>query len=100
MNNHLNLFIFKNLIDENGNKTIIRHIEEIIRHPNHSTTYKRNDIALIRVNESIPFSNYIMPACLQTELRDENPNVAMILTGWGSSSLKRKRQIFRNFNCT
>lgn len=32
--------------------------------------------------EKIWFTNYVAPACLQTEGFDENPNVEMIASGW------------------
>ncbi|CAL8091097.1 unnamed protein product [Orchesella dallaii] len=39
-------------------------IEKIIPHPNYSKKDKSNDIALIRVDEDIPFSVFIKPVCL------------------------------------
>lgn len=50
---------------------------------------KRNDIALIRVTKNITFSSNISPACLQTDLRDEESSVKLIVTGWGSISAER-----------
>lgn len=44
---------------------------------------KRNDIALLRLKRTIPFSDNVKPACLQTSLRDEPTNVELIVTGWG-----------------
>lgn len=57
--------------------------QEIIYHPNQSSLTKRNDIALLRLKRTISFSDNVKPACLQTSLRDEPPNVKLIVTGWG-----------------
>lgn len=43
----------------------------------------KNDIALIQLTERLWFTDRIKPACLQTDLNDENPNVNLIVTGWG-----------------
>lgn len=44
---------------------------------------KKNDIALVRVNKRICFTEYIKPACLQTHVEDEGPNVVLTALGWG-----------------
>lgn len=36
------------------------------------------------------FTRYISPACLQINLRDESTDVAMIVTGWGTTSAQGK----------
>ncbi|XP_031634325.1 serine protease persephone-like [Contarinia nasturtii] len=33
----------------------------------------------------IQFSSEIWPACLHTDLRDEHPDVKLVVTGWGST---------------
>ncbi|XP_031632051.1 uncharacterized protein LOC116346252 [Contarinia nasturtii] len=66
-----------------------RDIKDIIPHPGHSRLTKVNDIALIRVRHEIIFSEYIRPACLQIDLRDEPPHVKLTVTGWGSTSTER-----------
>lgn len=62
-----------------------------MQHPNYSTVTKRNDIGLIRLLKVINFLDGISPACLQLDLRDEKPDVEMIITGWGSTSIQRNR---------
>lgn len=64
--------------------------QEIIAHPDHSILTKRNDIALIRLTQNITFSNRIAAACLETNSRDQDSAVPLIVTGWGSTSAKRK----------
>lgn len=56
--------------------------QEIIRHPKYSFRTKKNDIALIRLRKEISITEDISPACLQTDLRDEEPDAPLILIGW------------------
>lgn len=55
----------------------------MIQHPNFKASTKKNDIALIRVTKPIEFSKDVQPACLNVDLRDENPNMNLTVTGWG-----------------
>lgn len=76
---------------EEGAKTIRdRDVAVIIKHPNYSYLKKKNDIALIKVTERIAFTEFIRPACLQTNLEDEKPDVKLIVTGWGIVSTQCK----------
>lgn len=59
---------------------------------------KRNVIALIRVTKNITFSSNISPACLQTDLRDEESTVKLIVTGWGSISAEREFEFTKTIN--
>lgn len=54
-----------------------------MRHPNYSITEKKDDISLIRVTQRIWFTDNIKPVCLQTDLRDEDASVKLIVSGWG-----------------
>lgn len=51
---------------------------------------KVNDIALIRVERQIQFTEYIRPACLRTDMSDVSPDVELIITGWGTTSALSK----------
>lgn len=51
---------------------------------------KKNDIALIRLNSRVFFSDVIRPACLNTRLRDEEADVKLTVSGWGLLSQERK----------
>ncbi|XP_031640193.1 melanization protease 1-like [Contarinia nasturtii] len=84
-----------NLIDDdmmNPNSPQNHNIEQIIRHPNYSSTSSKNDIALIRVTRSIEFSEFSRPACLQTLSSDINPKANLIVTGWGMISTARRNR--------
>lgn len=64
-------------------KTFAIFQQSIIKHPEYSLTAKKNDIALILVAKRIWFTNFIRPACLQTDLTNADFNTAFTLTGWG-----------------
>lgn len=67
-------------------------IQKIRRHPKYSKRSGKNDIALIEVNE-IFLTKDSWPACVETVLSDEMPNVKLNVTGWGSTSPERKLKI-------
>ncbi|XP_055544822.1 serine protease snake-like [Wyeomyia smithii] len=56
------------LRDEYGNQADIG-IESIRRHPQHKFASSYHDIALIKLNQSIPFSALIRPACLWNDMK-------------------------------
>lgn len=51
-------------------------------HPDYKPAYEQNDIALLRVAKSIIFTSTIQPANLQMDLRDENRDKKLLVTGW------------------
>lgn len=55
----------------------------MIQHPNFKASTKKNDIALVRVTKPIEFAKDVQPACLNIDLRDENPTLNLTVTGWG-----------------
>lgn len=55
-----------------------------MRHPKYKSLEKKNDIALLLV-ERIFFSDSIRPACLQTDTKDEDSSVDLIVSGWGKT---------------
>ncbi|XP_031624470.1 phenoloxidase-activating factor 3-like [Contarinia nasturtii] len=75
---------------KNGNNDVIKatnhEIEEIIVNPLYDLDTKVNDIALIRVKNTIQFSSYIGPACLQTNLDDIPSDVKLTVTSWRAIS--------------
>lgn len=65
--------------------------QEIIRHPYHSATYRKNDIALIRLALRISFRKSIRPACLETDIHDVNLTTQLTQIGWGIRESHRVR---------
>lgn len=65
----------------NGNGTFYK-VDEFIAHSRHNQPYFANDIAVIRVQESITFTDKVQPIEYSSE---EVPDGAVLqLTGWGA----------------
>ncbi|KAF2896093.1 hypothetical protein ILUMI_10091 [Ignelater luminosus] len=61
-------------------------IEEKIAHVYYNSTSGSNDIALLRLESKIQFSEYIRPICLPPSgLKSPTPGSLMTATGWGLS---------------
>lgn len=61
-------------------------IENITQHPNYRNSRNHDDIALIKLNQTVDYgksNNYIRPACLHTSTEDLDPNIVLWATGWG-----------------
>lgn len=58
--------------------------QESIRHPQYSAEFIRNDIALLKLKEPVPFNEYVRPACIRTERADVPIDTELIIAGWGS----------------
>lgn len=72
------------MTEGNNDQSADYNIQEIKRHPNYSLAKKRHDIALIRVSR--PIDGSIIPACLQTDNREQHMSGNLIVTGYGSTS--------------
>ncbi|XP_031639186.1 serine protease persephone-like, partial [Contarinia nasturtii] len=63
-------------------------IQKIVRHPDYSRL--KNDIALIRVKNSISFTTEIRPVCLHMPEYDINFEEDLTLPGWGKTESNKK----------
>ncbi|KAK9978854.1 hypothetical protein ABG768_020592 [Culter alburnus] len=63
---------------------IIRTASRIIRHPNYNDQPHNNDIALIQLNSSVTFSDYIKPVCLAAAGSVFSADTESWVTGWGT----------------
>lgn len=63
-------------------------IAERIKHPDYTNRFKYNDIALIRLDASVKFNEYIRPACLP-EYSSTGFNA--FATGWGRIDFDRQQ---------
>lgn len=72
--------------------------KEIITHPNYQPSRRYDDIALIRVSSPIPFGDYIRPACLRSNMSDIDPDIQLIVTGWGRTSVESMLLIIATTN--
>lgn len=75
-------------------------VKETLPHPYYSNKAKNNDIALLRLENDIKFTDYIRPVCLPpVNLPNPPPNTPLTVAGWGatengtSSDIKLKVEV-------
>ncbi|CAH2308073.1 transmembrane protease serine 9-like [Pelobates cultripes] len=61
-------------------------VQRIINHPNYSTTTKMGDIALVKLKNSVNFTDYILPVCLPAASVSFPSGLECWVTGWGTRS--------------
>ncbi|KAK3559066.1 hypothetical protein QTP86_002423 [Hemibagrus guttatus] len=69
---------------------ITRHVTKIIKHPQYNKITNNNDIALLLLNSSVTFTNYIQPVCLAGQGSSFRSGTQCWITGWGDISLGGK----------
>ncbi|KAI7802990.1 hypothetical protein IRJ41_001291 [Triplophysa rosa] len=62
---------------------ISRTIHQVISHPNYNSKIQNNDIALLKLSSSVPFTNYIRPICLAAAGSTFDASTKSWITGWG-----------------
>ncbi|CAK1589515.1 unnamed protein product [Parnassius mnemosyne] len=72
---------------------LILPIEHLIPHPNYSpgSRLRRNDIALIRISQTAPYTDFIRPICLPTTDITISPrsDTRLYVAGWGAVDTAR-----------
>ncbi|CAB3225796.1 unnamed protein product [Arctia plantaginis] len=63
-------------------------IETTIPHPNYNSKDRSNDIALIRMIQNAPFTDFIRPICLpSSDITQKTDDFTLTTVGWGTSGL-------------
>lgn len=75
--------------DEDGTPTDIP-ILQVTLHPQYVSNRNYHDIAIIVLQQLVPFEINMHPACLRSDLADPSPNQPLIITGWGRIDVNRK----------
>ena len=60
-----------------------RTLSQIIIHPDYNNTLFNNDIALMRLNSPVSFTNFIRPVCLASNTSQFYNSTSCWATGWG-----------------
>ncbi|XP_076121815.1 polyserase-2-like [Alosa pseudoharengus] len=70
----------------NANPHEVAHsVKAIVRHPDYSAGHFTNDVALVRLRESVEFTDYVWPICLPSNASRFPPGTACWTTGWGNT---------------
>ena len=63
-------------------------VEKVISNPAYDSAKITSDIALLKLRDSLKFTQKIKPACLPTDLKNMYVNKKAVVTGWGLNHLK------------
>ncbi|XP_063791226.1 transmembrane protease serine 9-like isoform X2 [Pseudophryne corroboree] len=72
--------------------TTVAGVERIITHPLYTGTGSRGDIALVKLDSPVTYTNYIMPICLPSATVTFPCGMECWLTGWGIISFTNNTQ--------
>lgn len=79
-------YVGKHHIDYMDASEAIHNIKEIILHPGFDNVSMKNDLALLRLQDSIVFNDYVKPICVPPTRRRVVPfNTPCYTTGWGDT---------------
>ncbi|CAH0396141.1 unnamed protein product, partial [Bemisia tabaci] len=76
--------------EDDGASPVDVRVEQTTVHPDYRDDQKYNDIALVRLEREVSFSNSIRPACLHQQ-RDLSRSELPVATGWGTTDYGGKR---------
>ncbi|XP_053492400.1 serine protease 27-like [Ictalurus furcatus] len=80
----LTVYLGKHTLNGSNPNQIARGVTQLILHPNYNTATQNNDIALLRLNSSVTFTNYIRPVCLAGQGSRFPDRTNCWISGWGS----------------
>ncbi|XP_055836989.1 serine protease Hayan-like [Episyrphus balteatus] len=72
---------------EDRNKPVDMEINDIKIHPSYNKSVEHNDIALLELKQDVALSAFVYPACLHTHRSDIDPDVPLVVIGWGVTNV-------------
>ncbi|KAG9348239.1 hypothetical protein JZ751_001974 [Albula glossodonta] len=82
--------VYLGLHDVNSKHLAVnRTVENVILHPGFDPRNYNNDIALVKLSQSVPLTRLVMPVCLPLPSQDSSkpqPNTLGLVAGWGISN--------------
>ncbi|XP_060776193.1 serine protease 27-like [Neoarius graeffei] len=82
----LTVYLGKQTLSGLNPNQIARGVKQVILHPNYNSGTQDNDIALLLLNSSVTFTDYIIPVCLAGEGSNFPRDILSWITGWGSTA--------------
>ncbi|KAB5583777.1 hypothetical protein PHYPO_G00099530 [Pangasianodon hypophthalmus] len=80
----LTVYLGKQTLSGSNPNQIARGVAQIVLHPSYNNATQNNDIALLRLNSSVTFTNYIRPVCLAGQGSSFPDGTNCWISGWGS----------------
>ncbi|XP_060776199.1 serine protease 27-like [Neoarius graeffei] len=80
----LTVYLGKQTLSGLNPNQIARGVKQVILHPKYNSATQDNDIALLLLNSSVTFTDYIIPVCLAGEGSNFPHDTKCWITGWGS----------------
>ncbi|KAM4717144.1 serine protease 27-like isoform 2-T2 [Anableps anableps] len=82
-----NLIVYLGRRTQEGVNTneVSRMVSQVIKHPNYNPIISDNDVALLKLNSAVDFSNYIRPVCLAADGSVFPDGQDSWVTGWGNA---------------
>jgi len=71
-----------NTRSQRDSKVFIYGVKKIFKHPDYSNRNSNNDIALLKLNATVSFTEYLYPICLPTSSSND---AKAIVTGFGKT---------------
>ncbi|KAI5109545.1 eukaryotic translation initiation factor 4B isoform X2 [Silurus meridionalis] len=78
------VYLGKQTLTGSNPNQITRGVTQVIVHPSYNSATQNNDIALLRLNSSVNFTDYIRPVCLAGQGSSFPDKTSCWITGWGS----------------
>lgn len=72
-----------NLLDANNQHTKLLRVDQIIMFPSYVTRQLADDIALIKFESEVQWTNRVQPACLPSPDKDSFAGFLATAAGWG-----------------
>ncbi|MCJ8729129.1 hypothetical protein PDJAM_G00102700 [Pangasius djambal] len=80
----LTVYLGKQTLSGSNPNQIARGVTQIVLHPSYNNATQNNDIALLRLNSSVNFTDYIRPVCLAGQGSSFPGGTNCWISGWGS----------------
>ncbi|XP_053331422.1 acrosin-like [Spea bombifrons] len=71
------------LSDPSRSDVQIRSIDSYVQHEHYNPRTERNDVALIKLNQTVRFTDFVQPACLPSDTKDIHAMDHCYISGWG-----------------
>lgn len=73
-------------LSTSSSNQLSRSVSEIINHPSYDQDTYNNDISLLRLSDTVSYTNYIQPVCLTAADTGPDTGSNVWVTGWGTLS--------------